>query len=158
MVQFGRAVGGIELQNFQNFYRNDITEETFWRLSWELRIPGQYGRKVPRKDIRLFRSLLGVSPLVCVDIWGTCAWPHGTSPRHLMWALLFLKVYATEDVLCSMAGCCRATFRKWMWPCVEAMAKAKAQVVSLALLARGISELMIHIFSHQSSCLRADCL
>ena len=34
-------------------------------------------------------------------------------PCHLLWALLFLKVYAVEDVLAGMCECDEETFRKY---------------------------------------------
>jgi hypothetical protein len=37
-------------------------------------------------------------------------------PRHLLWALVFLKVYASEDVHCCLVGYVDAkTYRKWAW-------------------------------------------
>jgi hypothetical protein len=36
--------------------------------------------------------------------------------KHLLWALVFLKVYATEEIHCAIAGWPNAdTFRKYSW-------------------------------------------
>ena len=126
MVRFATATYAVGIDEF---YRKVVTEETFWEASMTLRIPNHYNT-TPRKDMRLFRALFGVSPLVCVDIWNTCSWQFGTTPTHLLWAMLFLKVYASEDVLCSLTGCCRKTFRKWLWPTVASISNVKNHVVS----------------------------
>ena len=39
--------------------------------------------------------------------------PRGGKPVHLLWGLLYLKVYASEDVLVAIANTTRKTFRKW---------------------------------------------
>ena len=36
-------------------------------------------------------------------------------PKHLLWTLLFLKGYSTENIHAQMAGCSAKTFRKWVW-------------------------------------------
>jgi hypothetical protein len=70
---------------------------------------------------RRFRSTFGTSPDVCAVIWNmldpynTIA-HEGTSPQHLLWALMFMKMYAKESVRCSMAGGVdEKTLRKWVW-------------------------------------------
>ncbi|KAI2499167.1 hypothetical protein MHU86_15319 [Fragilaria crotonensis] len=62
------------------------------------------GAGVPDRD---FRSHFGVSPTVCFMIWEKCKSSflvHNVLPRHLLWALMFLKIYATEDVLSTIAA------------------------------------------------------
>ena len=70
---------------------------------------------VPQK--RRFRCLFGVTPQVCSNIWQMMGerLPNGGQQQHLLWGLLFLKIYGTEDVLSSLAGVDRKTFRKWAW-------------------------------------------
>ena len=53
----------------------------------------------------------------------------GSKVKHLLWALLFLKVYATDTISAALAGCCECTFRKWVWPFVEAIGDVKNDVV-----------------------------
>jgi hypothetical protein len=43
-------------------------------------------------------------------------------PVHLLWALMFLKQYNTEEVTASMAGCDKKTFRLWCWLVVRVLA------------------------------------
>ena len=43
-----------------------------------------------------FRSFFGCSPVVCGIIWVHCGGFYAyTKPKHLLWALLFLKSYET---------------------------------------------------------------
>jgi hypothetical protein len=51
-------------------------------------------------------------------------------PKHLLWGLLFLKVYGTEDVLSDVVGMKRNTFRKWAWKIVEVLDNMEAEEVS----------------------------
>ena len=125
-MRFASTTKNIEMHRFHG---QAITQETFWLLMRDFRIPNYYGN-APPKDERLFRSLFGCHPQLCVDIWKLCAWKQGTTPKHLLWALLFLKTYGTEDVICSLAGCSRKTFRRWLWPTVKSIADSKRKVVS----------------------------
>ena len=53
---------------------------------------------------RDFRALFGVGANICSIVWNLCDFPIGTEPKHLLWALLFLKVNGTESVLITIAG------------------------------------------------------
>ena len=58
---------------------------------------------------RMFCSSFGTSLEVCATIWNlldpyTTMPTKGLSPKHLLWALMYLKVYAKESIHCSMAG------------------------------------------------------
>jgi len=62
---------------------------------------------------RRFRSLFGVSPNLVPLLWAEREdRPDETVPTHLLWALMFLKVYATESVHAAIAGVDEKTFRK----------------------------------------------
>lgn len=75
-------------------------------------------------ELRRFRALFGVAPHTCSSVWTRLQGviPEGGSPVHLLWALLFLKVYATEHVNKGLTGANEKTFRKWSWTFVELMA------------------------------------
>jgi hypothetical protein len=81
---------------------------------------------------RDFRSLFGLSANVCSVVWNLCDFPTGTEPVHLLWALLFMKVYGTEPVLIAIVGTGpnRKTFRKWVWGVIEEIAAKAPTVVS----------------------------
>ena len=55
---------------------------------------------------------------------GRC--PH---PKHLLWSLLFLKIYGVEEVHAARVGCDEKTFRKWAWLYAEAVAKLDRKFV-----------------------------
>jgi hypothetical protein len=84
-----------------------------------------------------FQSVFGVSPVICSDVWSRCIFIAGTRPLHLLWALLFLWAYATEPILCSMAGVSGKTFRKWVHPTVRSIAAYAPVVVSSPLMDDG---------------------
>ena len=88
---------------------------TFLYLSQKMTGRAASVSTLPEK--RRFRSLFGVSPELCSVIWSRLGGKQVKSgnPMHLLWALLFLKVYANEDVLSVIAGVSRKTYRKWVW-------------------------------------------
>ena len=55
---------------------------------------------------RRFRAFFGTTVSGCSRLWSLLddRLPHGAAPRHLLWALLFLKLYATEHVDAALAG------------------------------------------------------
>jgi hypothetical protein len=80
------------------------------------------------KSKRSFKARFGTSPEVCSEVWERLQ-PHrpkGALPKHLLRALMFLKLYSSEDVLSDMVGTTRKTFRKWVWLMVKAISKIKA--------------------------------
>lgn len=88
---------------------------------------------------RKFMSFFGTTPFVCSMLWAflePCTnMPIGVKPQHLLWALLFLKVYATESVHCSLVGGAdEKTFRKWTWIFVHAIADWESGLVRLLFL------------------------
>jgi hypothetical protein len=87
------------------------------------------------KSKRSFKAKFGTSPEVCSELWERLQphQPKGALPKHLLRALLFLKLYCSEDVLSDMAGTTRKTFRKWLWLMVKAISKVKPQVVRSCL-------------------------
>lgn len=87
-------------------------------------------------NIRRFRAFFGASPAVCTDIWNLLkpreTMPRGSQPEHLLWALVFLKVYASEKVLSRLVGCPdEKTFRKWIHIFVDGISWLELSLVSL---------------------------
>ena len=66
-------------------------------------------------SIRGFTGLFGVRPEVCALAWNLLDVGEidGVHFRHMLWALMFMKSYARESVLTSIAKVCRTTFRTW---------------------------------------------
>ena len=48
-----------------------------------------------------FKVMHGVHPMVCMIVWGELKWSmlveDACKPKHLLWALIFLKTYTTES-------------------------------------------------------------
>jgi hypothetical protein len=72
--------------------------------------------------LRVWRAHFGVSPSCALILWlllkitaAECAVPYVILPRHLFWALYWMKVYNTEDVSCAFLHCDPKTFRLWVW-------------------------------------------
>jgi hypothetical protein len=91
-------------------------------------------RSLQTEDIE-FRELFGCGVLVFLSLWELLvtndAVPDGGTIKHLLWTLMFLKVYAKQATLCSLAGGVdKETYRKWCWLFIEAIAGLESHVVS----------------------------
>ncbi len=66
---------------------------------------------------RRFPALFGVIAEVCAMVGNTIerTIPHGAKPCHLLWALMILKVCATEHTNGILSGADKKTFRKCIW-------------------------------------------
>lgn len=87
-----------------------------------------------RMSKRKFKAYFGATPQICADIWQMIN-PHEeissyAKPVHLLWALMLIKVYATEEVLSGIAGVTEKTFRKWAWKFIQATADLSSILVS----------------------------
>jgi hypothetical protein len=85
---------------------------------------------------RRYRSKFGVSPLMCLAVWRKIVKARGqkgmrgTQPKHLLWALMWLKTYQTENCMSGPAKADEKTLRKWCWFFINAIADLEADVVS----------------------------
>jgi hypothetical protein len=89
---------------------------------------------------RRFREMFGCCPKIAAAAWnkieGNIEWTGLTtyssrSTVHLLWALLFLKVYGKEATLSSLVGGVdEKTFRKWVWLYIAALSSLESFVVS----------------------------
>lgn len=81
-----------------------------------------YSKTVYRSEKELF----AVSSVVCYSIWEAIYsnLEDSSKPEHLLWALLFLKNYSTENTHCVIAGSPK-TFRKWSWTYISHIADLK---------------------------------
>ena len=98
-----------------------MTATSFLQLEQEM--TARRGNLNPAPSIRRFRSFFGTSPHVCAILWGQLQSniPEQGRPEHMLWALLLLKVYGTEDVVSSIVQVSRKTFRKWSWKFISAI-------------------------------------
>jgi len=100
-------------------------------------------RRAEKTVMRLFRAHFGASPEACSEVWDllcddrVSVWKPidaKARPEHLLWALLILKTYDTEELLCSKLGVDEKTFRKWSWRFIVAIAALKKHLVNHTLL------------------------
>ncbi len=97
-----------------------------------LQIAGIRTRTLCDTNMEYFRSHFGVSPGVASIIWDMifCRLPNNFCFYHVLWGLLFMKVYATAPVLAGKVGADEGTFRERSWKVVKAIASLKCSVVS----------------------------
>jgi len=94
-----------------------------------------------------FLSFFGVDPAVVVRAWEMIEVPFfhdgdlsHAQPKHILWALLFLKKYGDESEMAALCGedgraVDEKTFRKWRDVFVHRIASLKPDVVSIGSLA-----------------------
>jgi hypothetical protein len=111
---------------------------------------------------RRFREFYGVSAGTALDTWNRLSeqdlTPAGGKFIHLLWTLMFFKLYGIETDLCAHAGGIygaidKKTFRKWTWPMAEALAELEYSVVSacnssICYYAFVATKLTLAIFTH----------
>jgi hypothetical protein len=90
-------------------------------------------------ETRHFREFFGTSVLVVEKTWELLErdslLPEGGRPKHLLWALHFMKVYPKQSPGCSAVGASAGavdpkTHRKWVWAFIDAVANLDDIVVS----------------------------
>ncbi len=86
-----------------------------------------------------FHSFFGARNEILLKVWSMLGEgslrPKNSEPKHLLWALYFLKVYPREGPECSAVGGSKGaidpkTMRKWVWLFLEHIAKLVDNVVS----------------------------
>jgi len=78
-------------------------------------------------QLRMFKAHFGVSPFIA-----TCLWNHMVDertlpvmearPTHLLWALMFIKLYSTEAAMSRICGTTAKTFRQRVWDMLRSIA------------------------------------
>ena len=74
------------------------------------------------EQYRKYSTLLGLSPFSTNLLWSVLDKPKGLKPVHLLWTLLFLRMYPTQEVLLSYLQVDTKTARKWIWMVVDLLA------------------------------------
>ncbi len=89
---------------------------------------------INKTNLRKFRAHFGTSPGVCALLWNRIQpnlnIPGGASFLHLLWALLFMKTYGTEENLSSKVKVDEKSYREKIWPTIVAISGLKDYVVS----------------------------
>lgn len=78
-------------------------------------------------SMRRYRSNFGASPSVTAFIWNRIKTdlPKSAEPKHLLYALYFLKNYNSEHVNSSVWRCDEKTYRKWQWLILQEISQLK---------------------------------
>ena len=106
---------------------------------------------------RRFQANFGVTPATVSYVWDLLLkegnLPRGFRPTHLLWTLVFLKMYACEHITSALCGCDEKTLRKWVWIGVAKL--SELDLVSMIVPARRLGQpsvalLLLHkIHSHK---------
>jgi len=101
-----------------------MTSASFHRLAEET-ILHRVSNRGRHTSLRRFISCFGCSPRIVAHLWKRIVSkdlaPKGMRPQHLLWSLLFLKNYNTEDFLAPICGTNAKTYRKWIWSCIDVL-------------------------------------
>ena len=88
-----------------------------------------------QEETRRFKALFGCRPVVALCLWlqlvKRCLVPEQGTIMHLLWTLMFHKVYATEATMKKLTGGAdEKTTRKWVGDFVTAIQFLEPFVVS----------------------------
>lgn len=125
-----------------HYYDDDDDDDV--DVEWEAEarvIQNRSSRAVGTTDMetRLFREFFGTSVEAVAIVWDLLArdslLPEKGRPKHLLWALHFMKAYPKQGPGCSVVGASAGavdpkTFRKWVWDFIRAIADLEEAVVS----------------------------
>ena len=84
---------------------------------------------------REFREGFGVGAITAMTAWNLLELNNHTPTSglvmHILWVMMFIKVYSKEVTLLKMAGLkCGKKCRKWIWPFISGLGELESQVVS----------------------------
>ena len=73
-------------------------------------------------QFRRFKSHFGIDWFLCAKLWVLLipilydqSHPKGAKTKHLLWTLMFLRLYDTEEILSGKVTADEKTYRKWVW-------------------------------------------
>ena len=95
-----------------------------------------YQKYVPATWDRKIREFFGAPLVVIVDLWNRIGpvkrQTLDAKPKHLLWALVFLHVYSTEEIHCRIIGTKDPKlYREWTWFMIERIAMLKEEIIRL---------------------------
>lgn len=128
-------------------------EELFFRLGLEIVNPAK--TKTLRHRRRVFVSHFQASPKVCSILWSRCylsLQKYNPLKKHLLWCLLFMKVYSSEMVLANKVGTDEKTFRKRVWIFINEIYILKPSVVSAGLMNKNRYIYLLTLFVFKPIC------
>ena len=120
--------------------------------------PAVRNHNMTQTSERDFRAMFGVSWFICADTWNLIE-DHGLyqltrKAEHLLWALIFLKVYSNEKAHCTITGTMPKTLQKWVWQVLEEIALLEAYTVRIILFILYLIYYLLFMINHN----RPHCL
>ena len=99
---------------------------------------GGFGEHLASSTIsRRFSAFFGTTIHITYTLWCLLAvevdGPVGGTIAHLLWTLLFLKMYGTVDTMSRICKVDPVTHRKWTWLFLERIADLHYSVVSCVI-------------------------
>jgi hypothetical protein len=93
-----------------------------------------FKERAPDSEDRHFRALFGCCAKVAVRLWvmliDNDLLPPKATMKHLLWTLMFLKVYPTDPTMRQMTKADPKTFRKWILLILDSISFLEPIVVS----------------------------
>ena len=118
-----------------------VTANEFEAIGLLMMREGKSQCKSEKVRNRRFKAWFGTTPKYVELLWdnlilsGSLATLRRAEPKHLLWALLFLKQYSREeDHAAQVGGVDEKTFRKWAWFYVHGIAELAPSLVCTVLL------------------------
>ncbi|CAB9528703.1 unknown protein [Seminavis robusta] len=99
------------------------------------KVVGAPSKQKLKEEDEIFRGFFGAPIGIIVILWNMIV-PlinmSGAAPKHVLWALVHLKIYSTANVHRRIVGWpSLVTYRKWTWYILGKIASLKADVIKL---------------------------
>ena len=80
---------------------------------------------------RQFGAFYNRTPEEVADLWEMCIpkIESATQPKHLFWALMYMKLYLPSDVMTILLDVSYPTWDKWVWIWIEAIATSHIDII-----------------------------
>ena len=92
------------------------------------------GCHMSQKEDRVFRDFFGCGIVVVMELWmllqsNGFLTEEDPAPVHLLWTLMFMKMYGLESDMHTRASVAANTFRLWVWSLIEAISNLENKMV-----------------------------
>jgi hypothetical protein len=115
--------------DFSQYAPGHMPVPDFEAFAWNIQNRASCCVGVAMTKTRHFREFFGTSVLIVEKTWELLErdslLPEGGRPKHLLWALHFMKMYPKQSPGCSAVGASAGavdpkTDRKWVWAFIDA--------------------------------------
>jgi hypothetical protein len=81
-------------------------------------------------DERTYVCFYGIDHIEVLQIWEMCCTSVlKPTPKHLFWALMYMKLYLPIEVMLVLLATSKPTFNKYVWTWIDAIAKLHEKVI-----------------------------